>query len=199
MVVQKVFCDSLFLLRARSRKLFITSIMTQRYHRIAAGTYFSYLKAFPSFSSGCPRMTNQLFSECNQGVLPSKSVTGDWLSDMLFLGHHLDQNELKKCWYLPPFWICISLKRKLTIILWSRQNITNPQFFFLRIFDFWGWNKVKNSSYIHAVASGPKIKPRKRNSLAWGRKNLKNSFVIPGQRGHKNLVTNIATLFLMLV
>ena len=128
MVVQKVFCDSLFLLRARSKKLLITSIMTQRYHRIAAGTYFSYLKAFPSFSSGCPRMTNQLFSECNQGVLPSKSVTGDWLSDMLFLGHHLDQNELKKCWYLPPFWICISFKKKLTIILWSRQNITNPQF-----------------------------------------------------------------------
>ena len=44
-------------------------------------------------------------------------------------------------------------------------------------------NKVKHSFYIYAVASGPKIKPRNRKSLSWGRKNLQNSFVILGQRG----------------
>ena len=86
-----------FLLRARFKKI-ISNIYhdSKIYNRIAFGTSFSYLKAFPSPSPGCPGMTNQLFSKHYQGVLPSKSVTGDWLFGMLFLRHYYDQNKLKR-------------------------------------------------------------------------------------------------------
>ena len=147
-----------FLLRARFKKIMSNIYHDSKiYNRIAFGTSFSYLKAFPSPSPGCPGMTNQLFSKHYQGVLPS-----------LFWG----------------------LGKIIPI-----HNFGFPD-------DIWLLRlrkKVKHSFYIYTIASGPKIKPRNRKSLSWGRKNLQNSFVIPGQRGHKNLVTNIATLFLMLV
>ena len=119
-----------FLLRARFKKI-ISNIYhdSKIYNRVAFGTSFLYLKAFPSPSPGCPRMTNQLFSKHYQGVLPSKKCNRRLALWYVILKALLWPELVKACWYLPPYWICISFKKKkLMTFLRSWQNYTKSQF-----------------------------------------------------------------------
>ena len=75
--IQKIHSNKIFIFFKkcwRKFKKFISSIYhdSKISNKILFETSFSYLKAFPPPSTGCSRMTNQLFSKCYQGVLPSK-------------------------------------------------------------------------------------------------------------------------------
>ena len=123
-----------FLLRAKFKKI-ISNINhdSKIYKRIAFGTFFHIERLFHHPQPAVPEWQTGCFQNVTREFCHQKSVTGGWLFDMLFLRHYYDQNKLKKCWYLPPFWICISFKKKVDHFLRSRQNITNSHFYRTRV------------------------------------------------------------------
>ena len=85
-----------FLLRARFKKIISNIYRDSKIsNKIRFGTSFSYLKAFPSPSSGCPGIQTSCFQNVTREFCHQKGVTGDWLFEMLFLRHYYDQNKLE--------------------------------------------------------------------------------------------------------